>query len=169
MMVGNLMLAALLAASTPVASEMMFQGHAIEVEGAGDAARLLRVRGVRYAIPGTPTQIIGKAQACLSRRDSGAGIVSVDPVGGRLAAVSRVEYHDEPSVRLARSWLTVEAGPGNFSVELSKLGIRQGGSTGADATEEIFSPFLLRADAVWKPAVAAVIEVEQSLVDCMFN
>lgn len=165
----NLMLAALLTASPALADEMTFQGHALEVDGSGDAAQLLRLRGTRYAIPGTATQIIGRAQLCLSRKDSRAGIVSVDPAGGRLAAVSRVEYQDDSSMHLVRSWLTVEAEEGNFSVVLSKLGLRQEPPANADGADEVFSSFQLRNDGVWKPAVTAVIGVEQALVDCMFH
>ena len=163
------MLAALLVASPALANEMKFQGHALEVDGVGGAAQLVRVRGTRYAIPGTSTQVIGKARVCLSGKDGRAGIVSVDPAGGRLEAVTRVEYEEDISVHLARSWLTVEAEEGSFGIVLSRLGIRQQHPGNVNAEAEVFSPFLLRDDGVWKPAVAAVIEVEQSLVDCMFR
>ncbi len=163
----NWMLAALLmVSSAAMAEETAFQGHAIEAEGVADARQVLRVRGTRYAIPGTPAQIVGKAQLCLARKDSRAGIVSVDPAGGRLAAVSRVEYRDEPSLRLVKGRLTVEAGDGGFSVVLSNLGILQGNP--GEAVDEVFSPLLLRADSRWEPALAALIGVEQALVDCMF-
>lgn len=160
------MLLALLATSPVLADQTEFQGHAIEAEGVADARQVLRVRGTRYAIPGTPAQIVGKAQLCLARKDSGAGVVSVDAAAGRLAAISRVEYRDVPSNRLVKGRLTVEAGEGSFSVVLGNLGILQG--VPGETADEVFSPLSLRPGSGWEPALAALIGVEQALVDCMF-
>lgn len=163
----NLAVAALLAAAPALADEAPFQGHAIEAEGVADARQVVRVRGTRYAIPGTPAQIVGKAQLCLSRRDSGVGIVSVDPAAGRLAAVGRVAYRDEPALRLVKGRLTVEAEAGNFSVVLGNLGILQGNP--GERADEVFTPLHLDAGSAWQPALTAMIAVEQALVDCMFH
>ncbi|HSD16982.1 MAG TPA: hypothetical protein VLC71_06965 [Thermomonas sp.] len=149
------------------AADMDFQGYAIEAEGPASGRQILRVQGKRYAIPGTPAQVVGKAQGCLSQRDSRAGVVSVDADGGRLVAVSRVEYRDGGGAHLARGWLTVDAGDGAFGVALSKIGVLQASS--GDAADEVFLPLGLDGGAGWEPALAAVIEVEKSLVDCMFN
>jgi len=160
------MLAALLTAQPAMVADATFQGHAIEVDGASNGRPVLRVSGKRFAIPGSPEQIVDRAQACLSRRHSSAGVVSVDRTGGRLVAVSRVPYHEAPSPRLVKAWLTVQAGQGHFSVVLSKLAVRQGSS--GEPMEEVFQPLALDAGFAWEPAVAAVIGVEQALVDCLF-
>lgn len=162
------MMAALLA-TTPAqarAAEVEFQGQAIEVDGSADARQVLRVRGKRYSIPGTPAQVVGKAQMCLVRKDSGAGIASTDPAGGRLAAVVRVDYAAEPRSGTVKAWLAVEAGEHNFTVIISKLGTTQR-SAGDD--EEVFSPLLMRRDSGWELALAAVIKIEQALVECMYS
>lgn len=167
MVLGSWLLAALLAGEPAVAGTLQFEGHAVSVEGVADARQVESVRGTRYAIHGTSAQIVGKAQQCLSRKDSQAGIVSVDQAHGRLEAVSRVDYGDVPSQRLVKGRLTVEADTGAFSVVLSNLGIRQAGS--ADPMDEVFSPLQLRTGSDWELALAAMIEVEQSLVGCMFH
>ena len=163
----NGLLAVLLAASPVLADEMEFQGHVIEAQGVADARLALRVRGLRYAIPGSPEQVVGKAQACLTRRDSGAGVVSVDAAGGRLIAVSRVEYRSDPLPGTIKGRLVVEAAGGGFSVVLSNLGVMQGPT--ADGADEVFAPLLLRGDSGWEAALSAVIGVKQALVDCMFS
>ena len=77
----------LLATVPALADDARFPGHAIETVGASDARQVLRARGALYAIPGTPAQIVRKAQVCLAGPDSRAGIVSVDAEGGRLVFV----------------------------------------------------------------------------------
>ena len=156
----------LLATVPALADDARFPGHAIETDGASDARQVLRARGALYAIPGTPAQIVRKAQICLARPDSGAGIVSVDAEGGRLVAISRMEFRDAGRVGLAKGRLAVEAGEGAFQVVLGNLGIRQGA---ADVNgDEVFQPLAMRPDSGWEPALAALIGVEQALVDCMF-
>ena len=96
-----------------------------------------------------------------------AGVVSVDRDAGRLTAVSRVEYRDALALRLAKGWITVEAGEGFFSIALSKIGILQASTS--ETADEVFSPLALGGTHAWEPALAAVIGVEQALVDCMFG
>lgn len=156
----------LLATAPALADDAQFLGHAIETDGAADARQVLRAKGRRYAIPGMPAQIVRKAQVCLARPDSQAGIVSVDAEGGRLVAISRVEFRDAAGIGLAKGRLALEAGDGAFQVVLGNLGIRQGS---ADANgDEVFQPLAMRPDSGWEPALAALIGVEQALVDCMF-
>ncbi|RZA20790.1 MAG: hypothetical protein EOP93_05080 [Lysobacteraceae bacterium] len=165
---GNWMVAALLAGSPEALADVtQFQRHAVEVEDSAGARQVLRVSGTRYSIPGTPAQIVGKARSCVSRRDSGAGVVSVDLAGGRLVAVSRVEYRHGASTRIVKGRLLVEAGAGDFSVVLSNLGLLD--DSAGDAVDEVFVPLRMDADAAWEPALAAVIQVEQALLDCMFS
>jgi len=161
------MLATLLAVSPVVsADELSFQGHVIEAEAVAGARQIARVRGTRYSIPGEPAQVVGKAQACLARRDSGAGVVSVDAAGGRLVAVSRMAYGDA-AARTVKGRMTLEASAGGFAVVLSNLGVLQGVT--ADSGEEVFAPLVVGDEAAWQPALAALVRVEQSLVDCMFS
>ena len=159
-------LIALLATVPARADDVRFLGHAIELDAAADARQVLRARGTLYAIPGTPAQIVRKAQVCLARPDSHAGIVSVDADGGRLVAISRVEFRDAERIGLAKGRLAVEAGDGAFQVVLGNLGILQGnaGATG----DEVFLPLAMRPDSGWEPALTALIGVERALVDCMF-
>ena len=159
-------IAFLLAAPTQ-AADMEFQGYSIEADGPADARQILRVQGKRYAIPGTPVQVVGKAQLCLGRKDSSAGVVSVDAIGGRLAAVSRVNYGVEPSLRIAKGRLAIEASEGKFGVVLGNLGTAQASSD--DSVDPVFAPILLRGDSGWEPALTALLGVERKLVDCMFS
>ena len=85
-------LVAMLASAPALAGSVDFQGHSVEVDATTGARRVLSVRGASYSIPGSTAQAIGKAQSCLARADSGVGVVSVDPSGGRLRAVSRTGY-----------------------------------------------------------------------------
>lgn len=163
----SLLLAALFTVPPGMAAETTFQGHAVELDDASAVRQVVRVTGTRYAIPGSPEQIVARAQMCLSRKESMAGVVSVDADAGRLTAVSRVEYRDELAPRLARGWITVEAGEGFFSIALSRIGILQA-STGETA-DEVFSPLALGGKHAWEPALAAVIAVEQALVKCVFG
>lgn len=163
----SLLLATLFTAPLAMAAEARFQGHAVEWDDASAVHQVLRVTGTRYAVPGSPEQIVGRAQMCLSRKESMAGVVSVDRDAGRLTAVSRVEYRDEPALRLAKGWITVEAGEGFFNVVLSRIGILQASTS--ETAEEVFSPLALGGDHAWEPALAALIAVEEALVDCVFG
>lgn len=160
-------LTALLASSPVLSGGTEFRGHAVDVANAAGDGQVLRVRGSHYSIPGTAAQIVGKAQLCLSRRDSGAGIVSTDRAGGRLVAVSRVEHGAGPAPGIVKGRLAVEAGEGGFSIVLSDLGTLQ--DPPGDGRDEVFSPLLMRADSGWEAALDAMIGVEQALLDCMFS
>ncbi len=168
MLYANLILATLLTASPALADATEFQGHTIESDGTAEARQVLRVHGTRYSIPGSPAQIVGKAQQCLSRKDSGAGVVSTDAAAGRLVAISRVQFGQEPLLRTLKGRLTVETGTGQFGIVLSNLGVLQEGA-GDAGVEEVFSPVLQREGSGWQLALAALIGVERNLVDCMFS
>jgi hypothetical protein len=161
------MLAAALSVTGAQAGELEFQGHAVELQDHAQAPQVLRVRGTRYAIPGSREQIVAKAQLCLARKDSRSGIVSVDPAGGTLAAVSRVGYGEGAAARMVRGRLLLEADDGGFSVTLGSIGIASG--PGGDDVDQAFLPLAVHADSGWKPALGAVIGVEQALIDCLFS
>jgi hypothetical protein len=164
---GQWMWVALLAGSPMVsADDVTFPGHAIEAETVAGARHVSRVLGTRYSIPGAPAQVVAKAQACLARRDSGAGVVSVDAAAGRLVAVSRMAYGDGGS-RTVKGRLTLEASAGGFAIVLSHLGRLQAVAAGTE--EETFAPLALGDEATWQRALAALVGVEQALVDCMFG
>lgn len=164
---GSWLLAGLLAVSPAIAAQTDFQGYAMETDGAADAPRLLRVLGKRYGIPGTPAQVVGRAQACLSRADSGAGVISVDPGGGRLVAIGRVPYRQQALGGVVRGRLTLEARDGGFGVVVSDLAIAS--DAAADPMDLVFLPLVQDRDAAWEPALAALIGVEEALVRCMFG
>lgn len=158
------MLAALLVTAPATAQVLEFQGHAIEVGAVDGARRVASVRGASYSIPGSTAQTIGKVQACLARAESGVGVVSVDPVGGRLRAVSRTTYQRDGQSRLFRSRWAVEASGGSFRVTYSDLADVQG-----EGIDEAYVPLSLDGDAGWQDALSALIVVEKSLLDCMYR
>jgi hypothetical protein len=158
------MMAALLVATPAIAQSMVYDGHSIDVDGSVGARRMAAVRGASYSIPGSTAQTIGKAQACLARADSGVGVVSVDPVGGLLRAVSRTPYAYAGQQRLVRSRWAVEATGGNFRVTFTDFADIQG-----EGFDESYVPVSLEAGPAWQDALAAVIVVEKSLLDCMYR
>lgn len=157
-------LVALLAAAPAMAEVVRFQGHSIEVGVTDGARRVLSVQGAPYSIPGSTAQTIGKVQACLARADSGVGIVSVDPAGGRLRAISRSQYQQAGEARLLRSRWAVDATGGSFRITLSDLADIRG--TGVD---ESYAPLSIADDSGWQEPLAAVMAVEKSLLDCMYR
>jgi hypothetical protein len=163
----NWALLGLLALPPAMADELEFQGHVLDVQGPAHAREVMSVRGTRYAIPGSAEQIVAKAQVCLGRKDSGAGVVSVDPAGGRLVAVGRVAYAHGALPRLVRGRLALEAGEGIFSIAL--VGLRTAEAGTADVVDPVFAPLLLHPASGWEAALGAVIGVERALVDCMFT
>jgi len=163
---GTWMVAALLAAGQVAAAEPELQGHSVEAEGVAEARQLARVRGTRYSIPGTPAQVVGRAQSCLARRESGAGVVSVDGAAGRIVAVSRMPYGGDASPGTVKGRLTLEADAGGFALSLSQLGVLRGADSDGN---DVFAPLLVRDEATWRPALVALVSVEQALVDCMFD
>lgn len=156
-----------LLAGPALAAETEFMGHLLETSRTGPAREVIRVNGTRYAIPGTRSQVVARAQACLARHDSGAGIVSVDPAAGEVVAVSRVEFRHQSVPRLVRGRLVLAAHEGGFNIVMTQLAVRD--SAPADGRDEVFNPVQMRDDAAWQPALSAVIAVEQRLVSCMFG
>lgn len=88
--------AVLLVLAVPAVAEVVpFKGYSVEIDNISDSRRVLAMRGVTYAIPGTSAQVIAKAQGCLAKPDSAAGVISTNPEGGHLVAISRLGYsHD---------------------------------------------------------------------------
>lgn len=82
------MLAAVLVAMPAVAEDVAFEGHALQVDGSREARPILRMSGTRYSIPGSATQILGKAEQCAARQPGAITEASVDAEGGRLLARS---------------------------------------------------------------------------------
>lgn len=160
----NWMLAAALVAAPAMAEVVQFRGHALETDGAAEARHVAAMRSARYSIPGSPAQIVGKAQACLARADSGVGIVSVDAAGGRLRAVSRTGYRHDEQARMLRSRWMVEAGEGSLHIAFTDLAEIRG-----EGADEAYAPLPLRPGAGWEEALSAVIGVEQALLDCMYR
>ena len=160
----SLVLAASLLAMPAAAEVVQFQGHAVEVDGASDARRVVAMRSGRYSIPGSPQQVVGKVQACLGRADSGAGIVSVDAANGLLRAVSRTGYRLDGEARMLRGRWTVEAGEGGMQIAVADLA-----HIHDEGIDESYLPVPMRDDEGWERALAAVIEVEHALLDCMYR
>ena len=154
-------LAAMLVAMPAMAEDVAFQGHTVEVDAASQARPILRMRGVKYSIPGSPMQIVGKAEQCVARQPGAITLESADAAGGQLRAESRAEYRQKGR-RGIRARMTVEAGEGNFRVVFSELA-----TSPADAVT--YAPLIQQDGAGWEPALTAMIVVEQALLDCMFR
>ena len=116
----NWMLAAVLVAMPAVAEDVAFEGHALQVDGSREARPILRMSGTKYSIPGSATQILGKAVQCVARQPGAITGASVDAEGGRLLADSRADYRQKGQ-RSVRAKLAVEAGDGNFRVVFTEL------------------------------------------------
>lgn len=157
----NWVLAGLLVAMPAVAEDVAFQGHTLEVDAGREARPILGMRGVKYSIPGSPAQIVGKVDYCAARQPAAISVESVDAAGGRLLAESRAEYRQKGR-RGVRARMTIEAGEGNFLVVFTDLA-----TSPADALT--YTPLIQQDGAGWEPALVAMIGVEQALLDCMFR
>lgn len=158
------MLAALLLGAPAAAGIVEFQGHSLETGAVEGAHRLLSMQGAPYSVPASTAQTIGKAQACLSRADSGVGVVSVDATGGRLRAIGRTPYQHDGQPRLLRSRWALEATGGSFRITFTDLAdIRQAGG------DELYAPLAFGSESGWQEALGAVIAVETALLDCMYR
>ena len=155
------MLAGMLVAIPAVAEDVVFQGHTMQVDASREARPILGVRGVKYSIPGSATQILGKAEQCAARQPGAITGASVDPDNARLVADSRANYRQKGQ-RSVRAKLAVEAGDGNFRVVFTELA-----TSPADAIN--FAPLVQQDASGWESALEAVIGVEQGLLDCMFR
>ena len=155
------MLAGMLVAMPAVAEDVAFQGHVVQVDASREARPILRVGGVKYSIPGSATQILGKAEQCVARQPGAITGASVDAEGGRLLADGRANYRQKGQ-RSVRARMAVEAGDGNFRVVFSELA-----TSPADAVN--YAPLVQQDAAGWESALEAVIGVEQGLLDCMFR
>ena len=155
------MLAGMLVAMPAMAEDVAFQGHTVQVDATREARPILRVGGVKYSIPGSPTQILGKAEQCAALQPGAITGASVDPDNARLVAEGRANYRQKGQ-RSVRARLTVEAGAGNFRVVFTELA-----TSPADAVN--FAPLVQQDAAGWESALEALIGVEQGLLDCMFR
>lgn len=155
------MLAGMLVAMPAMAEDVAFQGHTVQVDATREARPILGVRGVKYSIPGSATQILGKAEQCAARQPGAITGASVDPGNARLLADSRANYRQKGQ-RSVRARLAVEAGDGNFRVVFTELA-----ASPADAVN--YAPLVQQDGAGWESALVAIIGVEQGLLDCMFR
>mgnify|MGYP003397913929 FL=1 len=155
------MLAGVLVAMPAVAEDVAFQGHVVQVDASREARPILRVGGVKYSIPGSATQILGKAEQCVARQPGAITGAAVDAEGGRLLADGRANYRQKGQ-RSVRARMAVEAGDGNFRVVFTELG-----TSPADAVN--YAPLVQQDAAGWESALEAVIGMEQGLLDCMFR
>ena len=157
----HLVLAGILVAMPAMAEDVAFQGHTVDVDATRESRPILGMRGVKYSIPGSPMQIIGKAQQCAARQAGALTLESVDADGGRLLADARAEYRQKGR-RAVRARMTVEAGEGSFRVVFADLT-----TSPADAANH--TPLVQQEGAGWESALVAVVGVEQVLLDCMFR
>jgi len=155
------MLAGMLVAMPAMAEDVAFQGHIVQVDATREARPILGVRGVKYSIPGSATQILGKAELCAARQPGAITGASVDPENARLVAESRASYRQKGQ-RNIKARMAVEAADGNFRVVFTELA-----ASPADAVND--APLVQQDAAGWETALVAIIGVEQGLLDCMFR
>ena len=150
------------AAMSVHAEEVGFQGHSVEVDGRQPARPVQRITGTTYSIPGSASQIVGKAEICLSPQKAGTGAIqSVDRDNGVLQAASRAEYRYKGRTNAVVARLNVEAGAGNFRIVFTDLALSRDGAAAG--------PVLQQDGSGWDKSLVAVIGVEQAVLDCMFR
>jgi hypothetical protein len=54
----------------------------LQVDASREARPILGMRGTRYSIPGSASQIVGKAEQCAARQPGALTVESVDADGG---------------------------------------------------------------------------------------
>lgn len=155
------MLAAMLVTMPALAEDVSFEGHTLQVDASRDARPILRVGGVKYSIPGSATQILGKAEQCALRQPAGLASISLDAENARLVADSRAAFRLKGQ-RSVKAKLAVEAADGNFRVVFTGLA-----TSTADGGN--YTPLVQQEGAGWQSALVAIIGVEQGLLDCMFR
>jgi len=147
-------------------------------------SRLLEARG-------TSAEIIGRAQACITKYVSNTpntsngvlGIIgakgehssssdieqpvleSTDPQSGALVAHSRAQYRHLLLSFEARSRFSIDAKDDRFKIVQSDLAYRQL-DTGTDTTQE-FSPIQRLAVTGWNDALEALQEVSDEVAECI--
>ena len=160
MMFRSWVLAGMLVAMPAQADDVAFGGRTLEVDSGRESRPILGMRGVKYSIPGSAMQIVGKAELCVASQANAISLVSVDAAGGRLLADSRAEYRQKGR-RSIRARVTVEAEEGQFRVVFTGLATAQADVAG-------HAP-LMQGGAGWERALEAVIGIEQPLIDCIFR
>ena len=156
------MLLVAMAALPAIAEDVPFQGHVVEVDGRQPARPVQRVTGTVYSIPGSASQIVGKAELCLSPQKAGTGAIqSVDRDNGVLLAAARAAYRYKGRTESVDARLAVEAGAGSFRLVFTDLALSRDGAAAG--------PVLQQDGSGWDKSLAAVIGVEQAVLDCMFR
>jgi hypothetical protein len=154
-------LVGLLVAMPAGAEDVAFQGHSVQVDASLVARPILRVAGVKYSIPGSAPQILGKAEQCAARQAGAFASASVDMENARLVADSRANYRQKGQ-RTVKARMAVEAGDGNLRVVFTEIA-----TSPADAIS--YTPLVQQDGAGSEKALVAIIGVEQGLLDCMFR
>lgn len=160
-----LWLAAALAVTPALAEDVPFNGRMLEL-GAGEEARpILRMSGTQYAIQRNGEQLVEMARNCLAGQ-GGVVVESVDPAQGLLLASVETGFRASFSAQTLRSRLRFEAGDGRFQIVESDfaLALAQGGNEGSVA----YGP-LLQSGGIWEKGLEALLQTENSLVDCLYR
>ena len=157
----NWVLAGMLVAMPALAEDVVPEGPAVAGDASREARPILGMRGTRYSIPGSVSQIVGKAEQCATRQPGALTVESVEADAGRLVAGGRAEYRQKGR-RSVRARMTLEAGEGTFRVVFNDLA-----TASADAGG--FAPLIQQDAAGWENALEALIAIEQPLLDCMFR
>lgn len=135
------MLAAVLVAMPAMAEDVVFEGHTVQVDTSREARPILRMSGTRCSIPGSATQILGKAEQCAARQPGAITAGSVDAEGGRLLADSRANDRQKGQ-RSVRARMAVEAVDGKFRGVFTELA-----TSPADAVND--APLVQQDAAGW--------------------
>lgn len=158
-----LWLAAALAAMPALAEEVPFNGRMLELGTGGEARPILRMSGTRYAIPRTGEQLVELARSCLAGQ-GGVAVESTDPAQGLLLASVETGFRASFSAQTLRSRLRFEAGDGRFQIIESDFALAQSGDEGSVA----YLP-LVQSGGIWEKGLAALLQTENRLVDCLYR
>lgn len=160
-------------------------GYSLSYEGDGN--RILEIVSPVREIPGTPSEITAKAQACATRSISNSGTSTptvLEALGGGFKTASKepvalIELVDKESGLLvvnsvasytsgmlssnARAKVTVQAKDGRFRIVQSDLA-----TTRSDGKGD-YSPVVSVWGTGWEPALKSLIARTEKLSECMIK
>lgn len=176
--------------------EEKFNEHTIEIQKERNVPTIIKMVSPVYQAQGTAPQIIQKAQGCVAKHlsnsevatsgSSGSGLLDamagighnvnstisggalielVEPSNGQLIANSRVDYKFMLLAHNIKTRFILEAKDGRFRVTQSDIEAVQK-NTGSMRNDG-YRPLLRLKGIGWDKALAAAIDVEKKVADCI--
>ena len=178
--------------------EENFNGHTLEISDEKNVPKIVKLTSPIYQTQGTAAQIIQKAQGCVAKHLSndevatsgssasgffgamagqghnvnssiagGALIELADPANGQLIANSRADYRFMLLSNSVKSRIIIEAKDGRFRITQSNLESVQK-NTGSMRNDG-YDQLIRRKGTGWDKALAATIDAEKKVVDCIMS